>query len=81
MRPGGSCVADQVYGPVNPAKPNGVNVNEYGVPGVAFGIVKNGQVTARGFGVTNVDDPKDITPDTVFAIGSVTKSVTAAGVF
>jgi CubicO group peptidase (beta-lactamase class C family) len=30
---------------------------EYGVPGVAFGIVKNGRATVRGFGVTNLDNP------------------------
>ena len=40
---------------------------EYGVPGVAFGIVKNGQVTVRGLGVTNLDNPQPVTPDTVFA--------------
>ena len=49
---------------------------EYGVPGVAFGIVKNGQMTVKGFGVTNVDDPKEITPDTVFALASISKTVT-----
>ena len=50
---------------------------EYGVPGVAFGIVKNGQVTVRGFGVTNLDDPQPVTPDTVFALASISKTVTA----
>ena len=52
-------------------------MTEYGVPGVAFGIVKNGQVTVKGFGVTNVDDPQPITPDTVFALASISKTVTA----
>jgi CubicO group peptidase (beta-lactamase class C family) len=28
---------------------------EYHVPGVALGILKNGQTTLRGFGVTNID--------------------------
>jgi len=50
---------------------------EYGVPGVAFGIVKNGQATVKTFGVTNVDDPQPITPDTVFALASISKTVTA----
>ena len=49
---------------------------EYGVPGVAFGIVKNGVATVRGFGVTNVDDPQAITPDTIFALASISKTVT-----
>jgi CubicO group peptidase (beta-lactamase class C family) len=52
-------------------------MTEYGVPGVAFGIVKNGQATVKGFGVTNVDDPQPITPDTVFALASISKTVTA----
>jgi hypothetical protein len=52
-------------------------MTEYGVPGVAFGIVKNGQATVKGFGVTNVDDPLPITPDTVFALASISKTVTA----
>jgi len=49
---------------------------EYGIPGVAFGIVKNGAVTMRGFGVTNIDDPQPITPETVFALASISKTVT-----
>ena len=39
---------------------------EYHVPGVAFGIVKDGHVEMRGFGVTNVDNPQPVTPETVF---------------
>ena len=53
---------------------------EYGVPGVAVGIVKNGQATARGFGVTNVEDPQPVTPDTVFALASISKTVTATAI-
>jgi CubicO group peptidase (beta-lactamase class C family) len=53
---------------------------EYRVPGVGLGIVKNGQVTARGFGVTNVDDPQPVTTDTVFTIASISKTVTATAV-
>ena len=49
---------------------------EYGVPGVAFGIVKNGQVIERGFGVTNLDNPQPVTPDTIFALASISKTVT-----
>jgi len=47
---------------------------EYSVPGVAVGIVKNGQVTMRGFGVTNVEYPQPIGPDTVFPIASISKT-------
>ena len=46
-------------------------------PASPFGIVKNGQVTVRGFGVTNLDDPQPITADTIFALASISKTVTA----
>src|SRR5688572_17594843 len=52
-------------------------MSEYGVPGVGFAVLKNGQLTARGFGVTNVDNPQPITPDTIFALASISKTVTA----
>jgi CubicO group peptidase (beta-lactamase class C family) len=48
---------------------------EYGVPGVAFGVVKDGKATLRGFGVTSVDHPQPITPETVFPIASISKTV------
>lgn len=51
-------------------------ISEYGVPGVGFAVLKNGQLTARGFGVTNVDNPQPITPDTIFALASISKTVT-----
>jgi len=53
---------------------------EYGVPGVALGIVKNGQVTMRGFGVTNVDNPQPITADTIFPVASISKTVTTTAI-
>ena len=55
-------------------------MTEYHVPGVAVGIVKNGETTIRGFGVTNVDDPQPITPETLFTIASISKTVTATAV-
>ena len=51
-------------------------MSEYGVPGVGFAVLKNGQLTARGFGVSNVDNPQPITPDTIFALASISKTVT-----
>jgi CubicO group peptidase (beta-lactamase class C family) len=48
---------------------------EYGVTGVAFGLSKNGASQLRGFGLTNIDNPQPITPDTVFPIASISKTV------
>ena len=50
---------------------------EYNIPGVALGVVKDGQTTVRGFGVTNVDDPQPITADTIFPLASISKTVAA----
>ena len=55
-------------------------MTEYRVPGVGLGIATNGQLTIRGFGVTNVDDPQPITADTVFTIASISKTVTATAI-
>jgi CubicO group peptidase (beta-lactamase class C family) len=52
-------------------------MREYRIPGVAFGIVKNGATAVRGFGLTNLDNPQPVTPDTVFPIMSITKTMVA----
>ncbi len=49
---------------------------DYGVPGVGFAILKKGQLIERGFGVTNVDNVQQVTPDTIFALASISKTVT-----
>ena len=56
-------------------------LDEFGAPGASVAIVEDGEVTfARGFGVTDLDDPVPVTADTNFAIGSVTKAFTAAAI-
>ncbi len=50
---------------------------EHRTTGVALGIYRNGVSQSRGFGVTNVDNPQEVTPDTVFAIASISKTVAA----
>ena len=52
-------------------------MSEYHIPGVAFGILKNGQMTVRGFGITNIEDPLQVTGDTVFPIASISKTFAA----
>lgn len=46
------------------------------VPGVAVGVQHEGQEHTAGFGVTNVDHPLQVDADTLFQIGSTTKTVT-----
>jgi CubicO group peptidase (beta-lactamase class C family) len=47
------------------------------VPGLAFGIIQNGQWFAEGFGVTSIKNPLSVTTETTFQIGSTSKTVTA----
>lgn len=46
------------------------------VPGVSVGIIHDGHEFLAGFGVTSVENPLPITADTLFQIGSTTKTVT-----
>ena len=52
-------------------------MKEFGIPGVALGIVHNGTVRIRGLGITNVEDPLPVTPHTVFPIASISKTFAA----
>lgn len=53
---------------------------QYDVPGVAVGVSFQGQEYVRGYGVTNVDYPQPVDGDTLFRIGSMTKSYTGAAI-
>jgi len=46
------------------------------VPGVAVGLYHRGSEHMAGFGVTSVENPLPVTADTLFQIGSTTKTVT-----
>src|SRR5262245_47853374 len=52
-------------------------MKEYGVPGVALGVIAGGETAIRGLGVTNVDDPLPITAHTVYPIASISKTFAA----
>ena len=52
-------------------------MKRYQVPGVAVGVWWQGREHLRGFGVTNVDHPLLVDADTLFRIGSTTKTFTA----
>lgn len=46
------------------------------VPGVAVAIWNNGNEYAEGFGVTSIENPLPVTPDTLFQVGSISKTFT-----
>ena len=49
----------------------------YHVPGVAVGVFWQGREHLKGFGVTNVDHALPVDAETLFRIGSITKTFTA----
>jgi CubicO group peptidase (beta-lactamase class C family) len=49
----------------------------FGIPGVAVGVWANGQDLFACHGVTSVDNPLPVDRDTLFELGSVTKTYTA----
>lgn len=52
----------------------------YGIPGVALAVWAGGQEYVKGYGVTNVDRPVPVDGDTVFRIGSTTKTFTGTAI-
>lgn len=56
-------------------------VADWNVPGLAIAVVKDGEVVfEEGFGVLELGSDRPVTPNTLFAIGSTTKAMTAAAV-
>jgi CubicO group peptidase (beta-lactamase class C family) len=50
------------------------------VPGVALGVLKDGVLQLRGFGITNIDTPQPVDENTIFNLASLSKTVTATAV-
>ncbi|MDQ6671179.1 MAG: beta-lactamase family protein [Chloroflexota bacterium] len=48
-----------------------------GIPGVVVGVLHDGAEHFGRFGVTNVDNPLPVDEDTLFQVGSITKTFTA----
>lgn len=56
-------------------------IQDHEVPGLAIAIVRNDSVIfARGFGVRKLGSPERVDENTLFAIGSASKSFTAAAI-
>ena len=47
------------------------------IPGLAVGVWHAGNEQVAGFGVTSVENPLPVTPDTLFQVGSISKTFTA----
>jgi CubicO group peptidase (beta-lactamase class C family) len=53
---------------------------QYEVPGVAVGMLDGGVERHEGYGVTSIDNPLDVTPDTRFQVGSIGKTFTGTAI-
>jgi CubicO group peptidase (beta-lactamase class C family) len=51
-------------------------MEELGVPGATIGVLSEGEVATTGLGVTSLEHPLDVDADTLFQIGSITKTFT-----
>lgn len=47
------------------------------IPGVALGVIAGGRRFSAGLGVTSLENPLPVTDETLFQIGSITKTFTA----
>lgn len=57
------------------------NVDDFKVPGVAVGIIKDGEIIfQKGYGLLTVNTTDSVTPESIFGVASCTKSFTAAGI-
>ncbi len=52
-------------------------MERHSVPGVAVGSWHDGEERLAGFGVTNIEHPLPVDPDTIFQIASISKTFTA----
>lgn len=56
-------------------------MNEYNIPGLAIGIVKNDTITyTKGYGIKNIDTKELVTEHTVFHTASISKIFTALAI-
>jgi CubicO group peptidase (beta-lactamase class C family) len=55
-------------------------MEEKHVPGVAVGMLHDDEEATAAFGLTSVENPLPVTADTLFQIGSITKTFTATAV-
>jgi len=54
----------------------GESLERLGVPGASIGVEHDGAEDAAGFGVTSIEHPLEVDAETLFQIGSITKTVT-----
>jgi CubicO group peptidase (beta-lactamase class C family) len=51
--------------------------NELGIPGASVGVLDHGELTTYDVGVTSLEHPLPVTPQTIFQVGSISKTFCA----
>ncbi|HLJ81140.1 MAG TPA: serine hydrolase domain-containing protein [Ktedonobacterales bacterium] len=69
-------MAEQIEIPTKLAEQIRAEMVRWDVPGVAVGVLRDGQRETAGFGVCNLETRQPVAPDTLFQIGSITKVFT-----
>jgi CubicO group peptidase (beta-lactamase class C family) len=67
--------ADQLFQNLSDEITNGMQ--RIPIPGLAVGVWHAGNEQVAGFGVTSLENPLPVTPDTLFQVGSISKTFTA----
>jgi CubicO group peptidase (beta-lactamase class C family) len=55
-------------------------MTELQIPGVAVGIAHGDSVAVGGLGVTSIENPLSVTPETTFQLGSISKTITGTAI-
>jgi CubicO group peptidase (beta-lactamase class C family) len=55
-------------------------IAKQGVPGAAVGVLYGGETYTAGLGVTNAEHPLPVTAETMFQIGSISKTFTCLAI-
>jgi CubicO group peptidase (beta-lactamase class C family) len=55
-------------------------MEELCIPGASLGVLFEGEEETASFGLTSLEHPLEVTPDTLFQIGSITKTFTATAI-
>ncbi|MHB8574068.1 MAG: serine hydrolase domain-containing protein [Dehalococcoidia bacterium] len=52
-------------------------MQHWAVPGLALGLLRDGESEVRGYGVASLETEQPVTPGTIFQVGSISKTFTA----
>jgi CubicO group peptidase (beta-lactamase class C family) len=70
--------AIQIEGQTLPAMNIHERLQHHGTPGVSLAVIENGEIAfTKGYGITDLENGRPVTPQTLFQAASISKPVTA----